>query len=553
MPSLLPALTPRWRSGQRLIWACAVGWAWTLPAWAQVLNLPSELPPTPWKTLADEITPLPILGNPKTPENQARAAWNQDPSPLTGLPLLSMLTDAQKKTEAKALAAQLSKYFAESEQVWAQLGYFWFMMQDFKKAQHCFTQALRGTGWQPDQRRNLTEALTNSAQAAGDLTTVLDMLRPLVRSDDVQSQLRLGRTQLAMRDRRSAVATAREAAALARTAGDREDAEKLEHDALQPIEDAKGNKLLNQAYGYMRNLDDVKGLASFHRGFALGSGKAFHYADAAYAAKRLNDNHMAIALFRFALDLNAVEKTFSDQRVYGFRREIETMEREFGALIGTPYRAGALDVWQVGVEAFWQPPVIGFRDGQILRFFARTYANVRNGENGPVGGPTLQESLGVSYKPLASQNITVTAERLFAVGKESLNDWLFRLGYSTGAGTDLRVDSTNWASWQLFAEAAFYLHARRLLVGTEVRYGVIFPTPGLKALTIYPHGLIGADLDTASTSPLADTVGPGLSLRYWFREDKYRAPRAWAEVHASYRWSDAERGRGPGLRATVSF
>ena len=513
-----------------------------------------ELPPTPWVEDAPVvISPLPIVGDPNSPENVARQAWNKTPNPWTGLPLLTILTEANKKSEARELAAALAKHFPKNEQVWAQLGYFWFMLQDYKQAQSSFQAALEGKSWTAEQRQNLTEALANSAQAAGDWPAVLAALKPLMSPENVPMILRMGRAQLAMRDRRAAVATGREAYALAHTVGEREDANKLIHDALQTIDDAKGNKLLNLAYAYMRNLDDEKGLASFQRGFALGAGKAFHYADAAYAAKRLNDNETAIALFRFALDLNELERQFTAQRVYGFRREIETMERQFGVLLGTPYHAGALDVWQVGLEAYWQPPVIGFRDGRILHLFVRAYENVRNGTNGPIGGTTLQESLGFSYKPLASQNIAVTVERMFAVGRESVNDWLFRIGYSTGAGTDLRVDSTNWASWQVFAEAAYYLSARRLLVGTEVRYGVIWPFPNVPGLTIYPHALLGADLDTASTSPLADTVGPGLSVRWWFREDKYRAPRAWLEVHGSYRWSDAERGKGPAVRATLSF
>ena len=47
---------------------------------------------------------------------------------------------------------------------------------------------------------------------------------------------------------------------------------------------------------YVRQGDDAEALAAFERGFAFGSGKAFHYADAAYAAKRSGDKATSNAL-----------------------------------------------------------------------------------------------------------------------------------------------------------------------------------------------------------------------------------------------------------------
>ena len=157
------------------------------------------------------------------------------------------------------------------------------------------------------------------------------------------------------------------------------------------------------------------------------------------------------------------------------------------------------------------------------------------------------------YKPFASQNINFTAERLFAVGNQSLNDWLFRVGFSTGDGTDLRVDRGKWRNWQVYGEAAYYLSARRLLVGTEVSYGLAIPWPSFNRLTIFPHFLMAVDYDSAAHDQLVDAIGPGLSVRAWFGEDRYRAPPAWVEINAQYRFADADRGRGPALRATLAF
>jgi len=486
-------------------------------------------------------------------EQAARDAYDRAPSAWSGLGLLERLLQRDKVDEARQLADSLMASYPGDEQVLAQSAYLQFRLQNFGRAQELFAKALESHAWTAEQRRNLLRALANSSVAAGHPAVAVAALGALGPDLDVATRLQLGRAQLAARDRRAALVTARGIIAVATTVGDREDGEQLQKQALQAGTDPRGDKQLNIGYAYLRQKDDANGLASFQRGFALGSGKAFHYADAAYAAKRLGNNATAIELFRFSLDLDSLEHSFSPQRTYGFRREIETMERSWGAILGSPFHAGALNVWQGGLELYWQPPVIGYRNGQTLQFFARTYANFRNGIQGPVGWETLQETVGVRFKPLESQNIVLTAERLLAVGQTSVNDWLFRIGYSTGGGTDQRLDRTNWASWQVYGEGAYYLDARQLLIGTEARCGVTWPVPSYSRMTLFPHAFVAVEYDSKAIDELIDAVGPGLSVRVWFGEDRYRAPRGWAEVNATYRFADAERARGPALRATISY
>lgn len=489
-----------------------------------------------------------------SPEGDASTAYQRDPqNAFLGRSLLDVLVRNGKLADARQLATELTGRFPDDAQLWSQTGYLMFMLREFKLAQAAFGNALKGDAWLPEQRRNLAFAAADSAMSAGDPAGAVVALEQLASDDTPTVRLRLGRAQLAAHDRIAAVATARWL--LANTTDDEFQiaGEHLLAAALEAVADPRGDKQLNLGYAYLRQHDDAAGLAAFERGFAFGSGKAFHFADAAYAAKRLNDNAKASRYFRFCLDLAEFEHSFSEQRMFGYRREIETMERRWGMLIGTPYHAGALDVWQGGIEAFWQPPVIGYRDGRTVQFFVRSYLNFRNGVGGPTGLNTTQETLGIRFKPLATQNIALTAERLFAVGKFAENDWLFRIGYSTGDGTDLRVDRREWQSWQVYGEAAYYLYARRLLVGTEVRYGLAVPMPKYNRLTIYPHFLMAVDFDSSARDQLVDAIGPGLSLRAWFGEDRYHAPPGWLEVNAQYRFADADRGRGPALRATLSF
>ena len=526
---------PRVRHGIGAV-LCVCAFSWTATAFAADPG-----------TLPQDATAI-------TADVTARAAWDREPgNAFLARTLLDALVQAGKVEAAQQLADDLTKRFPDDAILWSQVGYLRFMVRAFADAQAAFGRALQGDSWTTEQRRNLTFAEADSAVAANNPAGAVTALTRLHADGDPAVQLRLGRAQLAAHDRVAALATGRWLAANStdyefQTAG-----EKLISDALEPLVDPRGDKALNLGYSYFRQGDDAAGLAAFERGFGFGVGRAMHFADAAYAAKRLSDNERASRYFRFSLDLAEYEKSFTPQRMYGYRREIEVMERRWGVLIGTPYHAGELNVWQGGIEAYWQPPVIGYRDGKTIQFFIRSYLNFRNGLAGPVGVSTLQETLGIRFKPFASQNLAFTAERLFAVGQDSVNDWLFRIGYSTGDGTDLRIDRRGWQDWQIYGEAAYYLQAQRLLIGTEVRYGVAMPIRNLSRLTVYPHVLIAVDYDSAARDQLVDALGPGLSLRGWFGEDRYHAPSGWLEVSAAYRFADADRGRGPALRATLAF
>ena len=505
------------------------------------------------------MVPLELEGEPGTPNHVARLNWNQEPTPERGLALLAILLQADplprtQMLHARALATAMGVRFAGQPLVRAQLGYFWFRMEDFRQARADFYQSLRGQIWSPEQRRNLHVALANSAAAMGDAAGAVDALRPVALASDPTMLVLYGRAQVAAKQRQPALATGRYAADVAEAVEDPEvgrQAAALIHMALKPGNDPKASRQLNQGYGYLRHGEDAKGLAAFEAGFALGGGKAFHYADAAYAAKRLSKNSVAARHFRFALELDQADPSFQPQQVFGYTREIEVLEREFGAQIGSPYQAGALDVWQVAAEGFWQPPEFGYRNGQTLQFFTRTFANLRSGAAGAVGGDTLQGGVGVRYKPWASQSAVFSLERMVALGKRASDDWLLRTAYSVGVGTELQVQRRWWTAWQVYADVAWYTDAARLLASSEGRYGPALSMEGWPELILQPCAIATVEVDTAAYQPAVAVVGAGANARVWFGQKRHRAPSSWLEVHGSYRFATAERGAGPVLRATL--
>lgn len=121
-----------------------------------------------------------------------------------------------------------------------------------------------------------------------------------------------------------------------------------------------------------------------------------NYADAGYAAKRIGLNQESIDLFEHSLDADENEHTFDAQHKFGYRREVEQLQRSWGFVLSAPYQSaafgpqGTISVLQPGVEVYWQPPKIGYQNGRIFQFFVRGYGTAYDGSGNTTGLPTVQ-------------------------------------------------------------------------------------------------------------------------------------------------------------------
>ena len=104
------------------------------------------------------------------------------------------------------------------------------------------------------------------------------------------------------------------------------------------------------------------------------------------------------------------------------------------ATLLAPPAAGG-NVLQAGLEAYWRPPVIGYRNGRIFELFARTFQTLADESGGPTGTSTQQGMAGARWKPFSNVNLIVEGARLFALGTVARNDWLARVAASHGEGT----------------------------------------------------------------------------------------------------------------------
>ncbi|WP_232446753.1 NfrA family protein [Burkholderia ubonensis] len=536
--------------------------------WQTQANAAQPLAPKAYR-LADSAYKAINAGNLARAENYALRALEVQPgNEQLALLLLDVLKREGKVERADALVESLAIRFPRSAAVLAQHGFMAQRQMRYDVACRDFSAAV-GTGkWSKDQQRNLRLAWSDSALAANRLHEAGVVLAPLADERSAAIQLRVAQLSLMAGDREGAIRVADLAADDASTDAERKMAASIAAQARQPEQppvvrvDDTARQKLQKAYDLLREHKDREALDAFQEGFDGGAGNAMNYADAGYAAKRVGLNEQSVDLFEHSLDADESEHAFDEQRKFGYRREVEQLQRTWGFVLSAPYQTaafgpqGTISVLQPGVEAYWQPPKIGYRNGRILQFFVRGYGTAYDGSGNVTGMPTVQGSAGVRYKPLPDQNVVMTAERLFRVGSLSTTDWLMRLGYSSEAGTDLRVTEPSWRSWQAYIEGAYFISAGRYIIYSELRYGHTWRLPMISdRLTVYPHAAIAGDHDNRQTDKTAIGAGPGVQFRYWFREGRYSAPASYVDVTVQYRFplTSAARARGLVVRATLWF
>jgi adsorption protein A len=234
------------------------------------------------------------------------------------------------------------------------------------------------------------------------------------------------------------------------------------------------------------------------------------------------------------------------QMRYDTRRTVAEIERKWGVLASLTLRNGGNVVpsfgavgggpsgqrtLQSGVEAYWRP--WGYRNGKFVELFARGFATLDNESGGLEGGDSFQGGLGVRWKPLTAHNLVLSFSRVF--GPNVDDDWLAQVGYSLDFGTDLRVDVPSWWTTRISAEVGRYLDNGNNYGVASLMVGRSFHVGSSGRTVLYPHGVIAAEYSSSDDPKTSIGAGPGVSLRHWFREDTYHAPRSYVDVTLQYR------------------
>ncbi|WP_144142851.1 NfrA family protein [Paraburkholderia sp. BCC1884] len=297
------------------------------------------------------------------------------------------------------------------------------------------------------------------------------------------------------------------------------------------------------------------------------------YADAGYAAEDAHRNKDAARYFERAIDasatpgddgtppatpvqLNEMRSAHAEAtRNWGFDTSLNY--RGAGMQPGyasSPTPGGTSNNWQAGVEAYWRP--FGSLGDRMFELYTRGYESfgVKNGS--PSGVDTLQATLGARAKPFAQIDAIVAFERIFPIGSKVNPDWLARLAYSGGYGTERRVDVPSWWTVQMYAETGTYLNAGSVYATTNIEAGRTFRMDRYSPKwTVFPYAVIGADYDSSVDHSIPVGAGVGVSTRYWFRDGKYDAPRSYVDLSVQYRLkiTGDDRARGVFFGAIYSY
>ena len=498
--------------------------------------------------------------------------------------LVDAMANAGHLSEADQLATDALAQSPRDAVMLAQRGYVRQRLGKFAAAADDFAAALQADEAKTLDRRNIALGLADAALAAKQDQRALDALQPYASEQNYAIASRRAFALLALGRKDEALAAFNLAAQLAKTSQERATMVKAQIGLLadlgrtteaktrfaQALSDGSLDAASNLDVAYLgaRLGDDTAATSRFERARQRGELTGSAILDAAYAEKRSAHNAEAIDFFKTAIDENAAGSLpLQPQALYDARREVAELERTWGAFVTLSYGAiGVMpssplapplvggDLLQAGSEIYWRPPVIGNRNGSIFEVFERTFETLSDGTGGPTGAPTLQGAIGARWKPFSAINLVFEGARLFAIGSDARNDWLGRVAFSDGQGTDLRVDAENWTMWQIYAEYDKFFVIPQTVVSFEGRLGRSFRLdPISDRVVVTPFLALGGGYNNLLATPDALGAGPGVAFRWWFRESTYAAPKSYMDLNLQYRIKLAGDDRARGVFVGLTF
>lgn len=206
----------------------------------------------------------------------------------------------------------------------------------------------------------------------------------------------------------------------------------------------------------------------------------------------------------------------------------------------------------VPVEAYFQTV------GALASSFSGTYYNTWGGGYEAYSGKsdfgdTFKVVLGLRVTPVAGWSLAL--DRVFKIGRETDNDVRLRLGYFWAHGGEWEPCRDNWNYAMLYTDAVYSLEHSEFTFFGEARAGRSFKLDRLAdKLVVTPFvgaTLTGGGKAVPKSERWAGEAGPGLSVKKWVREDKYKAPQASWECIVQYRFG-LTRNRRDVLSCTLS-
>lgn len=284
--------------------------------------------------------------------------------------------------------------------------------------------------------------------------------------------------------------------------------------------------------------------------------------DAGYSARRAHQDRAAIDYFSRGVDAAADGSLeLTPQALFDVRRDVANLDRTWGgsgsisyggtsAVSGIPTSPVSRDTLQAGAEIYRR--IGGYRAGAPVEVFARVFETL-DADVGATGPDSRQGWIGARWKPFTEANLVLEGSRMVKLGDSARDDWMVRASWSIEQGTDMNVNRRAWPMWRVYADASYLLEDQETFGVVDARAGRTYALSDDGRTTVSIFGGIGSNYDSALETPEAIGAGPGLSIRRWFRESAYAAPRSFVDLTLEYRFRLAGDERAEGLFATLSF
>lgn len=287
------------------------------------------------------------------------------------------------------------------------------------------------------------------------------------------------------------------------------------------------------------------------------------YEELGYQHMKNHRNREAKAAFKQALDLYAQILPFmedSDFREYAdasrsIKREFTKLDKvwglqgylqrtyfDFGGEIdGDLTQADSIDgalVSQAGVGIAYRPPNLGFRNEKEMNLFLRVLANLERDSFEP-DKDSYQGGVGLVYKPLKRHNFKTSIERLFEIGDDSENNWLWRNLYGWSQGEKPNNYEDVWLSNHLYGEISYYLEeGKRWIYYLNPKIGYSFSLCADQLILTTPE-LLGVARYQSNDEDGVGTYyygGIGANLKWVSPEKAYSIHRWYLDLYAHYLW-----------------
>ncbi|MDO9541638.1 MAG: tetratricopeptide repeat protein [Kiritimatiellia bacterium] len=314
---------------------------------------------------------------------------------------------------------------------------------------------------------------------------------------------------------------------------------------------------LGQAEGKQREYK--KGTAALQRSLGYHSVDVATLSDQGYQFMKWNHNRESKEAFGHAIDFYADlvprvptnETVAYREREVGMKQEYTKLDHLFGIQgyvsrtdYGFPTNVGISSVdgalpSQYGLELSFRPPVVGFFNEKTLDVFGQVTGNFRR-QNWTPDPDSYQGMLGLRLKPFERLNYNMSFARLFKIGDNAEDNWLWRNMASWERGSKPAPGKTVGLNLKLFGDVGYYFDPRVRWYGyLDGRAG---PSVRLRqnAFLILPQvmGIMRYETNDKGDTGSYGLAGIGATLRLFEKETRYTINRLYVDIFAYYTWGE---------------